>query len=93
MGIKRIITGDKAFDEPTIIHRFELGEDVSMIVSVEAGALSLSFIVGATYIGTMAIYWILLLLYKVLTQLYAFLALIVSAGITGLVNVFRNPQD
>ncbi|MEM4091164.1 MAG: hypothetical protein QXQ46_10595 [Thermoplasmatales archaeon] len=90
MGVKNIITGDKAFDEITTVKRFELGAAVSLIVTLESGALSLSIVGDSTYIGAKAIYWILQLLYEVLAQLYAFLAMIVSAGIAGLVSVFQN---
>ena len=90
LGVKKIISRDKAFDESSMIKRFDLGGAVKLIVSAESGALSLSVIGGATYVGAEGIYWLLILLYKVLTEIYAFLAVIVSVGITGLASVFEN---
>lgn len=89
LGVNRIITRDKAFDQSQIVKRFELGKAVSLIVGVESGALSISIIGEATYIGAKAIYWLLLSLYKVLAEVYAFLAMIVSGGIAGLVSVLE----
>ena len=93
LGVDGIITRDKAFDQSQMVKRFELSKAVSLIVSAESGALSISIVGGATYVGAQAIYWLLLSLYKVVAEIYAFLAMIVSGGITGLVSVLgRAPK-
>jgi predicted nucleic acid-binding protein len=90
LGVKNVISWDKAFDEPTVVERFEMGGAVSMIVSVESGALSISIVGGAAYIGGKGIYWLLLLLYKVLAQIFAFIAMAVSGGVACLVSAMGN---
>ncbi len=93
LGVKRIISRDRAFDESPTVKRFELRDAVYLIVTAESGALSISVIVSSTYIGAQAIYWLLLSLYKTLFYIYGFLAVIISAGISGLVNVLKKIPD
>ncbi len=93
LGIEKIISGDRAFENNTLIKRFELGAAVGMIVSVESGALSIAVVGGSAYLGGKAIYWILLLLYKILIELFAFIASVVSKGIGGLVNLMKNASS
>lgn len=89
LGVKRIITKDKAFDQSKMVKRFELGEAVNLIVTAETGALSISVIGGATYLGGKAIYWLLLSLYKALTEIYVLLSMIISEGIAGLIGALE----
>ena len=88
LGIDKIITRDKkAFNGISTMKRYELGTAVELIVSVEAGSLSLSIVTGAAYVGTEAIYFLLSILYKVFTELLLFIISITTFGISGFISL------
>ena len=71
--------------------RYELGTAVELIVSVEAGSLSLSIVTGTAFIGAEAIYFLLSILYKIFTDLLLFIISIVTAGISGFITLLGKP--
>lgn len=88
-GIKSVITRDKDFSRGGIIKSIELGAAVKMIVSTESGALSISIIGGAAYLGGKGLYWILYLLYKVILEILSYIGMIVVAGAKGLASIIE----
>ena len=88
LGIDKIITRDKkAFNGISTMKRYELGTAVELIVSVEAGSLSLSIVTGTTFIGAEAIYFLLSILYKIFMELLFFIISIATVGISGFINL------
>lgn len=88
LEIGKIITRDKkAFNGISTMKRYELGTAVELIVSVEAGSLSLSIVTGTAFIGAEAIYFILSILYKIFVDLLLFIISIATVGITGFINL------
>jgi len=94
LDIRNIITGDKkAFNESSTMKMYKLGNAVELIVSVEAGSLSLSIVTGTAYIVAEAIYFLLSILYKILIDLLLFIISITTAGITGFINLLSKLPD
>ena len=88
LGIDKIITRDKkAFNGISTMKRYKLGTAVELIVSVEAGSLSLSIVTGATYVGAEAIYFLLSIFYKIFTELLLFIISIATVGISGFITL------
>lgn len=84
MEVKTIISRDRDFEHTTVVKRIELGEAVGMIVSVEAGSLSITMIGAAPYFGAKLIYYILYALYRALFEIFGYVSMIVSAGVAGM---------
>lgn len=88
LEIDKIISRDKkAFNGISTMKRYELGTAVELIVSVEAGSLSLSIVTGTAFIGAEAIYFLLSILYKIFTDLLLFIISIVTVGISGFITL------
>ncbi|QRF74593.1 putative nucleotide-binding protein [Thermoplasmatales archaeon] len=83
LGVRGIISRDKDFERDGLIKRFDLGTAAQMIVTSESGALSITLIGGAAYVGSKGIYWILYLIYKAIVELFGVIVAFTSAGVAG----------
>lgn len=97
LNTPKIITRDKkAFDGNTTVKRYELGDAVSLILSVESGTLSLLMVtLGAetAYTGARVTYLFLSILYNIFTEILLFIIHIAIAGINGIINLLGKMPD
>ena len=84
-GVKGVISKDKAFDDSVgKTQRYDLGAAVGIIISVEAGVLTLTALSAGTYIGAESLYWLFFFLYKAIFEIFKIVAMIASFGIAGI---------
>lgn len=84
--VKGIISRDKrAFDDPIVnVKRFEMSDTVEIVVSTEAGFMTIIGLGLGIYAGAESLYWVFYFLYKAMLELFRVVASIASFGFLGI---------